>query len=328
MMNTKWMILLVLFGTSYVHATVYFSVKDLPYVSESIRHLNQIEIINASKESAYISYQVQPCSPYVRNKDSKKEEQIGYVSSIKGLKGRNAEMKVNGIHLVLEDSVGFELINDCTKLFPIYFKSASDQEYLGVKIKKGDRVTSSFGNRERNKLWGRIGEDGYHEDAWPIDSSNWGIPERIKYREEGLLDCNLIVDTLNTENRYYIYKGKKYDPKVSTPQFWEANSKYIGHRLCSDQPNATIDCVASLVTDDLPESVFGLGETYLNTAFDQEEEEVARKHFQWGLQRAKELGKKCDEAVAKYEKETGKKVKISPLYPKELLEKEKKEKKE
>lgn len=306
--------------------------KDL--VPESIKQFNQIERLSDESKYKHVDYSQGTCEPKEQVTENGKKVYRDVVGPNKSLRYIDVmyvdrgvspvEFKINGIHIIIESGsrARFVLTENCTKLLPIGFISGSDQEYLGISLKKRNEF-STFANNMGHLAWGKIGDDGYLKDG-EILGLNGDMGAQLNtfldnYYQR-LLQCAKVKVTRNSEEGFYLLEGQKYDANESEPNFWLAHSKYLGHRICSDQPQAKIDCAGSpIISRYADDIIFGITESYPNHATSNEEEERVRQEVAEDIKQAKILGKKCDEAIAKYEKETGKKVKISPFYPKRLL---------
>lgn len=332
---TIW-ILLVCSVFAYAETEQLRTSKDL--VPESIKKFNDIEYISDESKFAAIQYTQLSCEPQeLKEENGKKvykriegsEKSIKFIFAMNtGRKSDRVELRVNGVHIVIEPgrTVRFALAENCTKLIPFEFISGSDQEFLGVRLSKGNMFKPLYNNMGHLN-WGKIDEDGYLKHNNSEGFNGDGTSQDKTFEEnyyKKLLQCAEVKESLSSEKGFYFLNGNKYDFSRARPNFWRANSKYLGHKICSDQPHATVDCEGTpdwrMFADD---SIFGISEGYLIYATNDEEEVKLKKEVAKELKQAKELGKKCDDAIAKYEKETGKKVKVSPFYPKKLLRKEK-----
>ncbi|MCO5114122.1 MAG: hypothetical protein M9899_08100 [Bdellovibrionaceae bacterium] len=336
-MILKTIVLLVLLTPLYSYAQYKAnSLKDIELFPANLQKVNQVKFLTDPDTVKDVQYQKTYCLPLEpKNIGPRKKERIIYaptqklnkaVDYIKSLyvrgEGQQIEMQVNGYHIVANSKVPiyFELIDDCTKLRPIGFYSPIEQDFLGVKLKKGSIVNPVFLNE--NIEWGEFGAGDY---GGPWKGESYEEKEKMledfevakKRQEAHMKTCIEIRDPLDLEKSVYLYKNKVLTPDIVSPGFWRAQSKYIGHRLCSDQPNAVIDCVGSMIQEFEFDQIFG------KATIDDMESELSKKNYKVFMERAKELGKKCDDVIAQHEKKTGKKVKISPYYPEELLKKEK-----
>ncbi|MCO5114123.1 MAG: hypothetical protein M9899_08105 [Bdellovibrionaceae bacterium] len=323
------LLLLVYSVCSFAQTEKLKESKDL--VPESIKKLNKIEYLSDESKYKRVVYTQGSCEPNELVTENGKKVYRDIVGSNKSLKyisemevGEGTsipvEFKINDIHIVIEpgSKARFVLTDNCTKLFPVHFISGSDQDYLGVNLKKGNEF-SRFKNNMGRLMWGNIDNDGYLRPnnsvgLHPESTDSEAVYEDGYYKK--LLQCAQIKMTKNSIKGFYLLDGKRYDFSESRPNFWKAHSKYLGHKICSDQSQAKIDCEGtpswSSFADD---SIFGITDDYLDYATSKEEEESMRQEAAEEVKQAKIIGKKCDEAIAKYEKETGKKVKISPYYP-------------
>lgn len=335
----KWMIFFVLLSNWGYAQQGSGSIKDLKFLPENLKQFNKIEVLGESKRLQNVVHKMGTCYPLELTVEGNKKlyrpsrsphKIIKYVELVwLNNTDKYIEMTINKNH-IKGSSLAFRLIDNCTKLIPISFTAVNDQNYLGVKLKTGN-VISPFVNNMEHLIWGEIVEDGYLKGRWtssrPSDDEllnnfkDFKYANNVYYSAPGCLKVNTFSAS---DDGFYIFKGKAINFNVSRPNFWHANSKYIGHRLCSDQPEAVVDCEGTTIGSDSIESeIFGITDPDYTFAVTNKEKETVKLEYQKDLARAKELGKRCDEAIAKYEKETGKKVKISPFYPKQLLGKDK-----
>lgn len=287
-----------------------------------------------------------------------KERIVRYVQRI-GLRApmQDVTLAINGIEIALGkrqlpekseyvQSVNFAFDENCTKLVPTTFSSAKDQRFRGVDIKKGNLIRyKPYSDREHESIRSfKFDKDGYPDlplneirESRTIRSSK-GKENTIKEYSEIIygtsvsqcFEVSIKRGITNTSpewytekgksypTKWYIYDGEAYQSKDVSSYLWLARSKYLGHRLCSSNPEAKAVCTPTIdiFTEHIYKVLFLDDETF--------KKEFGHYNFQLPIEsyraKAEEHGKKCDQAVAKYEKETGKKVKVSPYYPVEYLE--------
>ena len=310
---------------------------ELKFVPETLKKNNTVELIDPDQlQKDYIFvYEIKKCFPLKLTEKEGYEFYypdtnggVNYIASISPIyrKKMNIALNVNGLH-ISGQSLHFTMRNDCKELVPTHFTSMKSQNYLGFPLKQGSVVRSNVTqNNTERVLWGRIIEDGYVN---PIKFSGYkDFHDRFKDYQNAVkvfdynIGCLEVKDSQKSKDGFYIYNGEKIEFNMGRPNFWLANSKYVGHRVCSDQPNAIFDCEGTIIGGyDYEREVFGIGGADLTHGVSLGEKAALQAEYERDWNKAKILGKKCDEAIAKYEKKTGKKVKISPYYPEELLKK-------
>ncbi|MCO5114165.1 MAG: hypothetical protein M9899_08315 [Bdellovibrionaceae bacterium] len=283
-----------LFSSSFSLAKEYRTLTKIAFVPMSLEKENQIEVLSHNLKDNKIKVAMRKSSPHIDNI-------VNYAVYITPAhEGEKIEMLVNGVQIVAkkDEPVKFFLVGD-RKLYPIEFISPIDQEYMGVQIKKGQYISTSL--YRSGSPWGTIGEDGYF-GRWKEFEE-----EAKKSPVKDIHGCVGVYESKASQKRlYYIYKGKKIPLDKAEPNFWKANSKYAGNRICSDQPEAIIDCIASGIIDWEYPIIFGvstLGRSGLNP-----------DEYDQLISDSVKYGKRCDQAVAAYEKKTGKKIRISGYY--------------
>lgn len=329
-------ILILLLSKTYANQNEG-SIKNIKFVPDHLLGTNNVELIGKSQNLDKVYYKMGECRPIVQQDENGKKlyrpskiKAIKYVENL-SLPNRKEiiNLKING-KSIKGSNLKFSLINNCTQWLPIHFIAAEDQEYLGLKIKKESLVTPFYNNSNRLN-WGEIAEDGYLKAGRDIDPKQdeslikkFESFEYAKKVYSSPPSCIEVVESIKDNTGFYIFAEKKVPFEYARPNFWRARSKYIGHKLCSDQPEAVVDCEGSIFPiDEREDDIFGTSGPDLSYAVSPEEKEKAKNEYQKALTEAQELGKKCDDVIAQHEKKTGKKVKISPYYPKELLKKEK-----
>lgn len=313
MLHGKWILILLLIPCWSYAQIKASTLKEIELLPGNLQKTNKIKFISEPNAVKDVYYEKGWCRPLeAKDYGNRKQKLIRYapvdsakkaIPYIKSLyfvdNDQKIEMEVNGFSIKATRNIpiSFELIDDCKKLRPIGFVSTADQNFLGVQLKRGSVVKPMFLNE--NIEWGEIGSDGY-PGAWKgesfeeLEKLSENRDALIKRQETHLKIC-VQVNTPSQES-VYLYKNRILSSDIVAPRYWRGNSKYIGNRICSDQPKAVIDCIG--------------------TRFQEEEFE---KIIDPNAEKANELGRKCDEAVAKYEKQTGKRIRVSPFYPENKL---------
>lgn len=306
MKSTRFIIFVsIFFGICGIQkANAYeYNLDKVDFVSTSLKKENQIEIIKHNLKSNKILATRVKCKPKekIKNTDS---GALNYVQTLRPKnKDEKIEVLINGVYAMGDSNseIIFTMIENCKKIFPITFMSSSDQDYMGTKIKKGDKITTTIVDPERDIAWGTLNEDGYY-GGWKKEDT----PIK-KVLGDDIEGCTK-VETLS-KDIFYIYKGRKIPKNRATPKFWRAKSKYIGNRLCSDQPDAIIDCSWDGLASWEVSQIFGE-----NKSEHMEIYQVTSEEYDKAKKTSIEYGQKCDQAVRSYEKKTGKKVPISYIY--------------
>lgn len=288
---------------------------------------NTVTLVGKGVETAKVIAGISKCEIAevvdIKRQTHKTKLVTEYVSLISFYDGPDipldAILEVNGVKIIAKSGqeINFELLDNCTRINPIMFSSAETQMWNGHKIDKGVSVVL---NRHGNSSTLQ-NEFGYPWDKLWSENKNLKAGDFIgSTGDKSLRRCFHISYPYNNKGddppkNYIIFRDKRYPSDYKRPEFWQAKSKYFGNILCSTNPDMSLMHICT--PEDLSSQGPMIWSDYKeNLPFDESLEEEERVEY---AQEAQRLGKKCDEAVAKYEKRTGKKIPVSPFVPAKYL---------
>lgn len=311
---------------------------------------NKIDTSDARKKIASIKgkpdYFYKIWGNYYKCWDEVKEKSIKYLFSFQTR--MDIEFKVNEIK-IRGRKFEFNITNDCKKLYPISFRSANNQNWLGIDLEKDEKVEALFGKPNQTEEIYIYGGSYYptsaidykfkittefhkinmlksHNKQTPFDRSH---DNYYRFTKKNGDIKYFFVDNFYKENEIFnagelTYKDGK--PQIIVPVDFDFGiTPYFGNKICylNRELKIVFQGKEKIFNPIYKGNNFFKSEIMKNKEGKTLYNAEGKVRFSGKFNPTKQDivdGRKCNRKIAEYEKKTGRKVPYSTLFSKDQIQ--------